>query len=437
MALDAVRKNALGLVGLAFLCAMFRPPYLGSLLWADTENIHVLRLFYDLLVIALGAALMASPLLGGCRCKAPRFLGQRAQALLSLVSLPGIALLNIAQHANASLLLMVAGVALVAVGFSSLMCAWACRLESVPREHVVPLLMAAFLLSHVLGFMDMFPRQVEAWTVAAYPLCSAALLLLPCSHVQETIPAIDTPDASSTAGYFNRLRTLALCLIFVVIICGAILRSGYAHGGVGYAASYHTVPVYIASALIGLVALAVSLRARSTSESALIIGFVSLAAMLAATLLFPNASLQLLRPTITGVYSMLLVLMMGLVLLWHHDGTLSSPSCAGLFLVLYSLAMTICFSVLPRFMSLDSSPSQGQLFTISLVAGIAVALGVGACLFFMVFIQRRAFLQALERAGMGEQQPAIDAAEEQPQAADAEALHAAAVSALATVHGLT
>lgn len=143
------------------------------------------------------------------------------------------------------------------------------------------------------------------------------------------------------------MRCFALLLIVVEVLCGALLRSRWAHGGVDYAPDSNTAFKYLVSALIGVALLFVARGARFGADGALGVGAVGLLGFSLATVLFSIMPLWLLASFVTGLYSALLVFMMVLLLLRGHDGDRPVVFSAGFFLVLYGFVSGLSTSVIP------------------------------------------------------------------------------------------
>ncbi|MBQ9955517.1 MAG: LuxR family transcriptional regulator [Eggerthellaceae bacterium] len=300
-----------------------------------------------------------------------------------------------------------AGVLLLCVGFIALAVAWFHHLASLPRNCVVPLVLAAFAISHASCLVDMLPRDVAAFASMIYPVCSvAAFYVCACAKEASCSPDAayesDAPAAGKPDGYFRKMRALVLILIVAELACGAFLRSRWAHGGIGYDPTANTAFIYLVSAAIGVLFFLVVRKSCSAAEASLVIGVTGMVSFILATVVFALLPASVLAPLVTGMYSALLVYLMALVALWPSDGDCSSIASAGAFVLLYGSISGLTSTAIPLLLSFRGFMPDIHLALVGVVAGLTISLGVCLALFATVVIYRDSYLDALARAGLTE-----------------------------------
>ncbi|MBQ3106012.1 MAG: helix-turn-helix transcriptional regulator [Eggerthellaceae bacterium] len=408
----------------------------------------MLRFLYDTSMMALG---MAFAFLGVTRFA--RRLTDRGVAITlagGFAGVVGMAVVNACHLLDvASSAPYFAGVLILAVGLFAVAVLWFHHLASLPRDCVALLVLVAFVVSHVSCLVDMLPRAVAAVASMAYPLGSMAAFLLACKResrgeapVQPAQSGRPESERKAPDGYFRRMRSLALALIIAELVCGAFLRSRWAHGGVGYDPTLNTVFTYFVSAAIGVLLLVVVRRAKSTAEASLVIGGAGMAVFIFMTVAFSSSPVSLLAPVVTGLYSALLVYLMALIALWPSDGDTSSVTCAGVFTLLYGSVSGLTSTVIPLIFSFRGLMPDAHLTAIGMVAGLTISLGVCLVLFSMVVVHRGSYLEAIARAGLAEnaetaeaEVPSHQAELSKPPVLDPS--HERAMDALADTFGLT
>lgn len=442
-------RHLCAFVGFSFYCAMLRPPFLGSLATDTLPDPEAMRVSFDAAIILIGIVLATLP-------GAERIAGGKRQAFLrgaALFAPLAVLAVCIAREVGVSSSIYYnACFAALGIGFAALTACWFHRLADLLRSQVAVFFLGAFVASHILGLIDLLPREAAAAVSVAYPLASLASLSL-CNALrcrdQDGKPrtaASDEPACLPTAAdefavvmpsaplqrkFFKRLRLLALTIIYIEILCGAFIRSAYSRGGINYTLGSHTDLTYLASAAIGIALLLIARKTRTATECTLAVGGTGLVGFTLITVLLSVLPLGSLVPFITGLYSALIVFMMALILLWRDDGDRESTACAGTFLALYGTASSITATIVPSLLSYQGSMPTEYLAPMGTFAGMIVALGVAVALVAMVFIQRETFLEVVKKA---QTLPAPAAA---PASADPNALRDAAMEVLAQRFGLT
>lgn len=386
---------------------MLRTPFFGSLIAADVPEPSTMRLLYDVLMVLLGVALVATALKRPTGY--PTIKNHIVAGIGGTTTIVGMSFVNVGRYLSIEVPgLYLAGVLFLCAGFAAITVSWFYQLATLPRELIVPLALAAFIVSHLFGFIDTLTRDAAAVVSTVYPLASV-MILISCSKAasndgakMNTLSNSDdkTPTPPSENRYFGRIKAFALALVFVEILCGALLRSSWAHGGVNYDPTMRTLYTYLVSAAIGILFLVIARKSKSTAEGTLIIGGIGLAGFVLASVSFTALPVEILSPFVTGLYSALIVYMLAIVALWKLDSNTPSSVCAGIFLALYGLSYGITSTFIPALLSYQGKLPDEYLAPIGLVAGLTISSGICITLFALVVVQRDSFLDALSKAGI-------------------------------------
>lgn len=377
---NKVYKSAVFFIAILF-CAMLRPPFFSLLVTETTPYALFLRVLYDGSTILIGIALVAAS-----RWKRRRSPTSTPPSLpfLTSVSAIGVAGINICEFLRFdSIVLYSASVLLISVGFVALTTGLFSRLSLFRRSEIAPFVLAAFTASHFLGFLDLFPRQIETWIAALYPIAASILLRFCLSKKSLEPQAVDASERNATtlAPYYKQMRAMAIALIFVEILCGTFLRSSYVQGGVGYSVSALTIFTYIVSAAIGILFYAAAKKAETATEGAIIIGGMGLVCFLIASFFLSVTPIGVLAPLITGTFSALIVFLAALIELWNLDGDATAATCAGVFTALYSSTTAITTTIAPQVISLTGLvPAESYA---SFGAGAGLFASIGACVLLL------------------------------------------------------
>ncbi len=418
-------------------CAMLRPPFFGSLTVGLAPDLLTLRMAYDAAVILLGCVLAALSLWRvrrrAVRLRAPDSLVPFAAA--GMLAVAGVLAINAGRILEVTAEgFYVASIIALCVGIASLALGWFCVLMQLPRDTVAALVMGAFVVSHVFGIADLLPRDWASVLSALYPLLALVMLCLWPQH-----EAAESPDGAGAPllqnDYLRKVQICTMVLVFAEVLCGAFLRSRWAHGGVGYTPRPATVYSYLVSVCIGLVFWYIARRTRTTAECTLAIGSIGLVGFVTATVLFAFAPPRLLAPFVTGLYSALVVYSMALIALWGTDGRHTALACAATFLEMFGLASGVTSSIVPAVLAyLHLTPAE-FLVPVGVAAGLLVSLGMCSVLFAMAIVHREAFLDKLSRSeetGAGE--GALRDKEEPPSSIER---HERVMDLIAAEYGLT
>ena len=431
---DSRRQIVVGTLGLGFFLAMLRPPFFGALVSSSLPEPSVLRLSYDAALILIGGALLLS------KDQIFKPFSQKRIASTAwwgaAITAFGVLLICVLGTLGVNLLApYLLGVLCLCGGVAILTFSWFRRLADLDRSQIAPVLVAAFVASHILGRLDILPRGIEAALSSAYPVLSVLLMTLSFGPDGNSLHSSLASEASSKSGEFKRIRICTLALILVEILCGAFLRSRWAHGGIGYDPASSTVLTYLVSAAFGILFYLISKKSSTIAEGALTIGGVGLVGFVVSAVSFSMLPVQILSAVVTGLYSALLIFMMALIALWNLDGDRSPLYCAGVFLILYGLVSGITTTIVPTLLSYQGSSMPSEYFApTGTIAGLILSFGIGIVLFALVILQRDAYLKALTEL---EPTKTERLETETPEQNDAESIHELAMERIAAQYGLT
>lgn len=435
----AKRKDIVLLVGMAAFCAMLRAPFVSVLIAPSQDPFNEVRFAYDATLVILGLVFLLG-FTGRSSSALSRFGGLVALAASGFLASLGVVALNVLRASGITCgIPVILGIVAVGIGFAGLTAAWFAVLASRRRERIAVLTLAAFLFSHVFFVVDLLSRSVAAYASAVYPAVSAISLIYAFGETCEEGLLNENLEERlvSHGGYFKRLRLVALILIMVEVFCDALLRSRWAMGGAGYDPTTNSFITYLFSALIGLLFLIIAKKAHSTSEEALVIGGIGLLGFFAAAVLFSVLPASVLAPFVTGLYSALLVFSMALLVLWGADGDHEGVRASGVFLVLYGLVSCATTTLIPVILQYRGVMPDEHLVPVGIVAGLLASLGVGAVLFFMVFIQRSSYIKALEDLSTSTRPRIGEADASMASEPSAREIHDRAMERVAAQYGLT
>ena len=283
--------------------------------------------------------------------------------------------------------------------------------------------------------VDLLPREASALVSIIYPFASIATLGI-ASHLGsgQSTALGEERSAPPHSQNVRLLRTLALTVIFLEVLCGAFLRSVYSRGGINYSPEVNTIATYLISFSIGVVLLLIARRANSAADCALAIGSVGLIVFALVSFVINVVPLSALIPCITGLYSALIVFMMALIQLWHDDGDREPLACAGAFLTLYGIASATTASLIPALLSYRGRMPNEHVASVVAAAGIAITLGIAIALLAMLFAQRKTTGSATRSSGFEENESSFN--NDQP-AIVTDSIHEQAVREIAKRYGLT
>lgn len=377
---------------------MLRPPFFGSLVSGAVPDAVGLRAIYDVTTVVLGCMLAAFAIWQAkgnrgeswARARAAVFIVMGALAVVGALAINFGKILGMETGTY-----YVASVIVLCTGFAFLAVGWFHVLIGVSRDTVAALVMAAFVISHVFGFFDALPREWESVLCTLYPALTLSMLCL--LRYWRPASAKQKQDSLFKNSYLHKIQICTMGLILAELLCGALLRSMWAHGGVNYAVHSGTPSVYLTSAIIGVVFWFVAARSKTMARRTLLIGGIGLVSFVPAALLLAFMPLRILNPFVTGLYSALLVYLIALISSWGLDGKHSPFLCAAAFMVVYGIASGITSSVIPAVLArLDLIPAD-VLFPVSIAAGFVISLGMCIVLFIMVIVNRGLFMDKLDQ----------------------------------------
>lgn len=264
--------------GFACYCAMLRAPFFGSLATDALPDPEEMRIFFDIVSMVIGILFITAP--GIDRRIAESALSPAVLRPLSLLASLGIVLICAGRQLGIDgAPFYNAGASVLGVGFSALTACWFSQLSHLPRHQTIPYLLGAFVASHLLGVLDLLPREASAFLSAFYPVASLAALAIADRSAVEGPDASQNPPSDPSRGrYFKWLRILALAVVFMEVLCGAFLRSAYSRGGINYIPGINAAFTYVISLAIGIALLLISRRAKNAAECTLAVGAPALSA---------------------------------------------------------------------------------------------------------------------------------------------------------------
>lgn len=377
---------------------MFRAPFFGTLTMGITGGFSELRVVYDIVIIFLGCALAALSLLRVRKSleNLQARIGLVPCALMGILAVIGVLVTSAGRILGVtSQGFYIVAIITLCVGFAALVVGWFRVLMGLSRDKVTIMVTGAFVVSHVFGLFDAFPREWASMLSLSYPL-----LALICLYLLRNVPAcqpVRGPEPLLRSDYLRIVQICTMILIFAELLCGAFLRSRWAHGGVNYAPNPRTIYSYLVSLGVGLVFLCIAWRSKTTSGCTLVIGFIGLVGFVMFVVLFSLVPPQSFSMFVTALYSALLVYSMALISLWGIDGKHSFISCAALFLVMFGGTAGITSSIIPAILVYLQLTPADFLAPVGAAAGLVISLGMCVVLFVMIVVNRRLFMNQLDQ----------------------------------------
>ncbi|PWL79565.1 MAG: hypothetical protein DBY20_02150 [Coriobacteriia bacterium] len=429
------KKTVICLVGLAAFCAMFRPPFIGTLLAGTSSSLPIFRITHDAAIILLGCAFALVALWRGRKYRGrlrPK-VNLSVLAGAGILAVAGVLAINVGSALGIGEdAFYIASIIALCIGFASLAAGWFHVLMGLPRHTIAIMVMGAFVASHVFGVFDCFPREWAPVLCIVYPVLAAIMLFLLRTE-SSTLPERETDVLSNP--YLRKVQVCTMVLILAELVCSAFLRSSWAHGGVNYTPYPNVIYTYLISAGIGAVFLCIAWRSKTTAGCTLAVGSIGLVSFMIAVVLFAFVPMRVINPFITGLYSALLVYLVALISLWGMDGRHSAFSCAAAFLVIYGLVFSIAYSIVPAVLAYYNIISTDILFTVSIAAGFVISIGMCVVLFILIVVQRKPFHEEIAQQIDAAAQPQSAPAPE-PDFSSAER-HERAMDVIAERYGLT
>lgn len=361
-------------IGLALYFIMFRFPFLGLFLTDSTRYSRDVHAIIETLFIAIGIALAVFahriPVLstkGACSISG---------GVLSALSIAAMGLCSIAGILP-QIALFPAGI-FFALGFLLLSEAWFQSIRTLPSKHLIPLCTFAFGISMASGFLELLSVPTKAASFALIPLLSAA-----CAYV--------TFDAHFTRGMLEdyerpsfpealQIDILAIVFIFAEIVFAALIRSLWAHQGLGHASENGTGTTYLFSLMLGLLLCLTTINSRYAEEAAGISGGITLLALIIGA--FSYAFMQGAygaSAAITSCYSALQVVLMCLISLVFRGKHRPYSGSSDIFCALIGFGSALSYNILPRTIGFEGfAPSSVALPTIFFAIGFIILVLAGS-----------------------------------------------------------
>lgn len=369
MSRERLRHYAVFAAGLALLFALERPPFLGIFLTNDLPYAIFARAGIEVSLILAGLILCAAALYTPLLLRAKRPL---AWAGGGIVCAATAAMALCPQLGESSAAILTAAGISFGIGYTLLLGAWFLALRALPSQRVLPLLLAAFCLSMGSIVIDYAPALPRAVLTLCIPLASAALAALTRDDelVEGLLEDYERPPFSEALF----VDMLAVSLMLAEVLCSAIIRSLWAHQGIGYAASSTSSLTYLVSFLLALACALVCSRLSYAEKGALAVGGITLPLMLAASFayLFYHADMLAL-PLITSISSVALAVFTGMVSITMRGPRRPYLAGAGICTLVLGVSMGLTYNVLPALLGF-SGIAPANLSEPVVFASIALVL---------------------------------------------------------------
>lgn len=377
---ELARRYAVYVAGLSLLFAMDRPPFLAYLLARTVIETQVTRVAADLGLVALGTMLcLAAPKIPAL-LKAKRPLGIAGGTLTCLSSLV------MGLHTYFGLLspsiLPIAGFAFPA-GHIMLIAAWFLASRALPSRRVLPAVLSAFALGMGLVFIDYLPATARFTCIVILPIICALLVSLTKDDelTWGLLEQYERPPFSSAA----LIDRLAIALLFAETFGASLIRSLWAHQGIGYATSQAALATYLISLCIALLCIAVCLRCEYAEKGSLGINIVTLPILIVASfgfLFLDNDAVAV--STVTSVSSVAAAALMGMASIAYRGERKAYLTGAGLYAVVLGFTMFVSYSLVPWLMNFSgnapSSAAAPVIFAAICAIMLVLAIAFGALL---------------------------------------------------------
>lgn len=368
-------------IGLALLFALERPPFLGIFLTEDLPYAIFARAGLEISLIFAGLVLCAAALYAPSLLKAKRPL---AWAGGGLVCAATIVMALCSQLPSSSAAILTVSGACFGLGYTLLLAAWFLALRALPSQRILPLLLASFCLSMGSIVIDYAPALPRAALTLCIPLASAGLAALTSEDdlAQGLLKDFERPKFSEALF----VDVLAISLMLAEVVCSALIRSLWAHQGIGYATSQASSLTYLASFLLALLCAVICSRLSYAEKGALAAGAVTMPLLLAASFayLFLQADLVAL-PLITSISSVALAVLTGMVSITMRGTRRPYLAGAGICAAVLGVSMGLTYNVLPALLGFSgiAPASLSEPVVFASIAVILLALG-GALAFTLV-----------------------------------------------------
>lgn len=377
---ELARRYAVYIVGLSLLFAMDRPPFLAYLLARTAIETQVTRVTADLTLVAFGIALcLAAPKIPAL-LKAKRPLGIAGGMLVCFASLA------MGLHTYFGLLspslLPIAGFAFSA-GHFMLIAAWFLASRALPSRRVLPAVLSAFALSMGLVFIDYLPATARFACIVILPIICALLVSLTKDDelTWGLLEQYERPPFSSAV----LIDRLAIALLFAETFGASLIRSLWAHQGIGYTTSQTSLTTYLISLCIALLCIAICLRSEYAEKGSLGINIVTLPILILASfgfLFLDNDAVAV--STVTSVSSVAAAALMGMASIAYRGERKAYLTGAGLYAIIFGITMCVSYSLIPRLMNFSgSAPSSAAapiIFAAICAIMLVLAIAFGAML---------------------------------------------------------
>ena len=367
---EITRRYAVYIVGLSLLLAMDRPPFLGYLFAQPSTMTLLARTANDAGLVAFGVLLILAAFQFPCLLKAKRIFAGIGGILASCSSIV------IALHSHLGLfdqhVLPIASLSL-SLGHLLLIAAWFLASRAIPSRRILPAVMASFALSMALVGVDLLPNNARIIAIVSMPAISASLATLTGDDdlTWGLLEHYERPPFSSA----KLIDILAIALLFAQILGAALVRSLWAHQGIGYETSQTSYSTYLISLGIALLCTAICTRCDYAEKGALIICIFTLPILIIASFgfLFLHSK-NLAVSSITSVWSISGTALLGMIAIAFRGTNKPYLSGAGLYGAMLGCGMWIANGVIPSLLHFNGSAPTSINVPLVLAAVSAIML---------------------------------------------------------------
>ena len=387
MSKELTRRYAVYVIGLSLLFAMDRPPFLAFLLTQSAEYAQLARSMADagLAIFGLVTCVVSS--------RFPRLLKAKRPFAIVGGTLSCASCIVMALYTYAGLLnpcsLPVAGLAFSA-GHILLIAAWFLASRALPSKRVLPAVLSAFALSMVLVCIDCLPGTIHVIAIVLMPIVCAFLAVLTGDDdlTWGLLEHYERPTFSSA----KLVDALAIALLLAEVAGAAIIRSLWAHQGIGYHTTQTAFATYLVSLCIALLCAAACLKSEYAERGSFAVSIITLPILIAASfgfLLLDDNSIAV--STVTSIGSVASAALMGMMSIVFRGTKRSYLAGAGAYGAALGATMWITYSVIPGVFRFTGSAPSYTTTPLVFIAISAIMLVLAAAFGAMLLDNARKF----------------------------------------------
>lgn len=366
---------------------MDRPPVFAFLLVSATPQTQAARAIADLSLAVGGVALCAASHRFPALLKAKRPLALVGGLLASASSL--VTALVAHAHLIAPQALITMSVAF-SVGHLLLIASWFLASRALPSRRLLPAALVAFALSMVLVVIDFLPATCHLAVVIALPLACAVLACF--TRDDDLTLGLLEPYERPSFKPATFIDVMAIGLLFAEMAAATLIRSLWAHQGIGYTASQTAIATYLFSLVIALVCALTCARSAYAEKGAFGVSIITLPILVAASFgfLFLDGN-ALAVSIVTSVSSVAAASLMAMTSLAFRGKGLPYLAGAGVYAAALGTTTWLAYSALPSALHFTGS-APSQLAAPVVFAAVCAIMTALACAFgAMLFENSRRF----------------------------------------------